>query len=91
MDRLRFEEAIAENPYDRATRLVYADWLEEHGHDDEALVQREWTKEWQDAKGYLENLASKIKMEVPRLVKILKDNAGGWGLLKENLRKSEDC
>jgi uncharacterized protein (TIGR02996 family) len=33
--------AVVKNPTDKATRLVYADYLEEQGRDDEALRQRE--------------------------------------------------
>ena len=35
-----FLKAIKENPDDTTTRLVYADWLEEHGQPHEALQQR---------------------------------------------------
>jgi uncharacterized protein (TIGR02996 family) len=35
-----FLKAIKENPDDKTTRLVYADWLEEHGRLHEALQQR---------------------------------------------------
>ncbi len=40
--QLAFLKAIEENPADRANRLVYADWLEERGLDDEAQAQRDW-------------------------------------------------
>ena len=35
-----FIQALDTNRYDQTTRLVFADWLEEMGHDDEALEQR---------------------------------------------------
>lgn len=35
-----FESAIRENPKDVATRLAYADWLEEQGRPYDALLQR---------------------------------------------------
>lgn len=38
-----FESAIAADPHDNATRLVYADWLEEQG-DARHFEQREWVK-----------------------------------------------
>jgi uncharacterized protein (TIGR02996 family) len=42
-----FVEALKADPYDRATRLVYSDWLSEHGRDAEAEAQRAWTEEGQ--------------------------------------------
>lgn len=44
-ERDAFEKAIREGPWDEATRRVFADWLEEHGFDEEAAVQRKWTPE----------------------------------------------
>ena len=35
-----FWKAIHDNPYNRAERLVYADWLEEHGRDRDAHYWR---------------------------------------------------
>lgn len=64
-------KAIAENPYDRATRLVFADWLEERGLDDEATEQRTWTKEKQekaDAKEWLEQKAVEHDVEYKQLL-----------------------
>jgi uncharacterized protein (TIGR02996 family) len=42
-ERKAFQDALAKDPYDWATRQVYADWLEENGHDDEAALQRRST------------------------------------------------
>src|SRR5262249_2739597 len=57
-EREAFLKAIAENRYDEAARRIYADWLEEHGYDDEALVQRRWTAEKQSAaEGWVDGLA----------------------------------
>lgn len=42
-EKAAFEAAIAEDPYDGVTRKVFADWLEEHGFDDESVIQRDWT------------------------------------------------
>ena len=50
-----FLKALAENEDDVATRLVYADWLEENGLDDEADRQRKWS----EAKAWLKDFASK--------------------------------
>lgn len=44
-EKVAFLQAIKDDPYDATTRRVYADWLEDHGFDDEARVQREWTPE----------------------------------------------
>jgi uncharacterized protein (TIGR02996 family) len=57
-EKAAFEEAIAENPYDEATRKVFADWLEDHGFDDEAVLQREWAPEnMRAAEQWLKELA----------------------------------
>ena len=52
-----FERLIKEDRYDQEARLVFSDWLEEHGYDDEALVQRSWTKEKQEAEDWLRDFA----------------------------------
>jgi uncharacterized protein (TIGR02996 family) len=58
-EKAAFEEAIEENPYDGTTRKVFADWLEEHGFDDEAVIQREWTPEkMRAAEEWLEKFAA---------------------------------
>jgi uncharacterized protein (TIGR02996 family) len=43
-----FLKALAENEDDTTTRLVYADWLDDHGQHEEADRQRKWTaaKAW---------------------------------------------
>ena len=56
-ERVAFESAIAKDPYDQLTRYAFSDWLEEQGLDDEALVQRQWTPEWERSKEYLEDFA----------------------------------
>lgn len=47
-DREKFLAALANNEDDVSTRLVYADWLEERGEDDEAQRMRAWqaSKDW---------------------------------------------
>ncbi len=52
-ERQAFLDAIAADRYDQTTRLVFADWLNEHGLDDEAEVQRQWTPEKQRAEDWL--------------------------------------
>lgn len=46
--------ALAADPDDLHTRLVYADWLEEQGQGDEADRQRKWPA----AKAYLQAIAN---------------------------------
>lgn len=36
----RLKAALGRTPWDQELRLIYADWLEEHGHDDAAGEQR---------------------------------------------------
>jgi uncharacterized protein (TIGR02996 family) len=47
-ERSAFLKALAENEDDTTTRLVYADWLDEHGEHEEADRQRKWpaAKAW---------------------------------------------
>jgi uncharacterized protein (TIGR02996 family) len=47
-ERDAFLKALAQNEDDTPTRLVYADWLDEHGEHEEADRQRRWpaAKEW---------------------------------------------
>lgn len=56
--RQAFEQALQANRCDVVTRGVYADWLEEHGYDDEALEQRRMTSpEWVEAARWMEQQA----------------------------------
>jgi uncharacterized protein (TIGR02996 family) len=47
-ERDSFLKALEENEDDTPTRLVYADWLDEHGEHEEADRQRKWpaAKAW---------------------------------------------
>ena len=47
-ERNGFLKLLAENEDDATTRLVYVDWLDEHGEHEEADRQRKWpaAKEW---------------------------------------------
>lgn len=47
-DRMIFEAALRANEDDEMTRLVFADWLDEHGEPEEATRHRQWkgSKEW---------------------------------------------
>jgi uncharacterized protein (TIGR02996 family) len=47
-DRKAFLRALAKNEDDTQTRMVYADWLDDHGEHEEADRQRKWpaAKAW---------------------------------------------
>ena len=47
-ERKAFLKLLAKNEDDTTTRLVYADWLDEHGEHEEADRQRKWpaAREW---------------------------------------------
>lgn len=47
-DREAFLKVLEENEDDIPTRLVYADWLDDHGEHEEADRQRKWpaAKDW---------------------------------------------
>ncbi len=53
-----FLAAIAADPYDQVTRLVYADWLDEHDAPEAADWQRTWTPERQRAEEWLKEFAA---------------------------------
>lgn len=57
--RRGFEARLAADPYDETTHKVFADWLEEHGLDDEAAWQRSWTAERQRAEEWLREFAGR--------------------------------
>jgi uncharacterized protein (TIGR02996 family) len=48
IDREVFLQALADNPDDVDVRLVFADWLDDHGEHEEADRQRKWpaAKQW---------------------------------------------
>lgn len=67
-DRHAFLDALRANPYDKELRLVYADWLEENGFDDEALEQREWNEEKQKSEDWLRNVAKRLQISYAKLL-----------------------
>ncbi len=79
--RASFLAAIAADPYDLATRKVYADWLEEFGtfpgDDDEAVLQRGWTKEKQEAKEWLKEFGQSINLTADEVIEAMNDCAKG--------------
>lgn len=55
-----FLDAIAKNPRDLGTRLVYADWLDEHDEPELAAEQRGFELAKHDAEQWLRCYASKM-------------------------------
>lgn len=59
-----FEAAIKADPYDSTNRLVFADWLEENGLDDEGAEQRRRaSNEWIEADKWLHEFAEGNKRD----------------------------
>lgn len=55
-----FERVLKNFRYDRVTRLAYADWLEEHGYDDEAAeMRRRATPAWEEADRWMHDFADR--------------------------------
>ena len=83
-EREAFLRAIAEDRYDEAARRIYADWLEEHGYDDEALVQRRWTAQKQRAaEEWLDGYAEMCDMTRAELIEVAErylDHGAGYTL-----------
>lgn len=70
-DRERFESAIAADRCDSTTRLIFADFLEENGFDDEAVEQRRCASpEWVESARFMEDFASRGGQTC--------DNYDGW-------------
>jgi uncharacterized protein (TIGR02996 family) len=65
---LGFLKTIKENPEDKTTRLVYADWLEEQGRPHEALQQR------------VKAGVSEMRYKLRRKSDGLFSEAGGWAV-----------
>jgi uncharacterized protein (TIGR02996 family) len=60
-ERRAFLEAIEKDRYDKELRLVFADWLEERGEDDEAVEQRRRaTEEWKEADQWMYEFAKEV-------------------------------
>ncbi len=54
-----FEQALMENVYDEPTHRAFADWLYEHGFDEEAEFHSKWTPRWQKAEDWMREVASR--------------------------------
>lgn len=71
-----FEAALKENPYDCDTRLIFADWLEENGFDDEAVEQRrKATPEWVEAHKAIEDFSGALGMTDRELLELATKHA----------------
>lgn len=60
--RASFIAMIRQNPNDKATRLVFADWCEEHGDNDMATMLRQGPKRW------LRNFVKKHRGDYDRFI-----------------------
>jgi uncharacterized protein (TIGR02996 family) len=69
-EKKAFEDAIRADRYDGVTRKVFADWLEENGYDDEAVVQRSWTPEKQRAEDWLREYGAECEMYYEELIEV---------------------
>src|SRR5438477_6621276 len=72
-EKKAFEDAISADRYDGDTRKVFADWLEENGYDDEAVLQRSWTPEKQRAEDWLLDYATECAMTYEELIEAAKN------------------
>lgn len=61
-ERERFEAAIQADRYDQVTRLVFADWLEEHDDPEAADEQRRWTPEWQRSDDWIDEFCDRVDL-----------------------------
>jgi uncharacterized protein (TIGR02996 family) len=73
----RFLAALDRGRFDKTTRMVFADWLEEHGYDDEAVFQRSWTREWQEARDHLLLCAADCRITYDELLEAATAHLGG--------------
>jgi uncharacterized protein (TIGR02996 family) len=74
-EREAFLKALAANEDDVTARLVYADWLDEHGEHEEADRQRKWpaAKEWLKAFARQFNPDADSENEFPGMYKAMVD------------------
>ncbi len=78
-EALRFLTALDTDRYDKVTRMVFADWLEEHGYDDEAVFQRSWTRQWQEARDHLVLCAAECRITYDELLEAATAHLEGEG------------
>ena len=67
--RQAFLVALREDPYDAATHAAFADWLYDHGLDDEAHVQAAWTVEkMREAEAFFTAYAASVYRDVAEVL-----------------------
>jgi uncharacterized protein (TIGR02996 family) len=76
-EALRFLAVLDKDRFDKVTRTVFSDWLEEHGYDDEAVFQRNWTREWQEAWDHLFLCAAECRIAYDELLNAATDYLEG--------------
>lgn len=74
-NREAFLRAIAASPEDELLRLVYADWLEEQGHYEEARRQRHYP----DALKFLNTVCAELNRDLPDYAYITRDRLLEFG------------
>lgn len=67
-EAVRFVAALDRDRFDQDTRRIFADWLEEHGYDDEAVWHRNWTRAWQEGRDHLVYCAAECHVTVGELL-----------------------
>jgi uncharacterized protein (TIGR02996 family) len=69
MSREAFEKEIKADPYKLDNHLIFADWLSEHGHDEEAEIHRRWTLErYLEAENFLVGYAKELRISMEALI-----------------------
>lgn len=73
-----FIEAIAKDPRNMATRLVFADWLDDHDEPEEADAQRQFSVEKYDAEMWLRQFCLQHDAKYETLIKIVSKPYGEY-------------
>jgi len=60
--------SIAEDRFNRDLRLIFADFLEDQGLDDEAAFQRKWTPKLQRAIDWIEGFSSAHELDYEEVI-----------------------
>jgi uncharacterized protein (TIGR02996 family) len=64
-----FLAALRANRHDAITRKIFADWLEEYGEDDLAVIHRRWTPAKEHAaEAWLRHYAAECEMSYEELI-----------------------
>jgi uncharacterized protein (TIGR02996 family) len=68
-DEQAFRNAMAAAPDDEAPHRVLADWLDEHGREEEAAYHRRWTVEVRDAERWIAKFAEHAELDYDTVVR----------------------